>query len=199
MAEWRAHQLVDKQTNDSSLLQFLGMTTKKDPFAIATSYLEGGSGAKYVPTLAVELEELFVTVNMLSTMCKVLLQSYNAFKKCKSIATNDSVTLRAVFDSLPIGLKSDVANSLLEALSGFTFVWRKRFERSLLKSLKDTLAGKQSDEPAKTVAELSARDVEKQYIFQTTPGMPAIALFQLLCAGLPVAQPLQDYMERIFS
>lgn len=197
MADWKAHQLVDKQSNDSSLMQFLGIASGSRS---ASPALSSDAPISRTCNLAIEVEELFVVVNVLYTACKVVLQTNSSCKKY-SKQTGNNFSLPTMVSVIPIGVKSDLANSLLESLTGFSFIWRRRFDRHLLDSLKESVTAPCaiSVPESNTVKELQLSSASKIGSIHQAPKMPTIAIFRTLCNGLPAPQPLLKYMERIFS
>lgn len=199
MAEWRAHGFSDRQQlhadSSRSLLTFLGVTNGPEGAA------GDGNGKLVGSTLCVGLEELWVTLNLLATACKVLLQAHAAHKKLvKQLATG--VPIAAMLNALPVGMRSDVANGLLEALTGFTLVWRKRFERRLMDALREgaeASSASNAEDDGAVCRELHVSLGNQRYLLQSVPSLPMIYIFQLLTDGLPAPRSLISYLERIFG
>jgi hypothetical protein len=187
-ADWKPHRLLDKQVQDNSLLHFLGMSASHKPLQKAqVDTVE--TDPRRLPVLALQLEEFYVSLNLMQNVCKLLLQAQHSWKKLQIAPLPRSSDLRELLRALSVGLRSDLANSLLEALTGFPFVWRRRFERRLLATLKGSLTTNNAGLAMKSA----------HYLRQDQPVMLAVGLLQLLCEGIPAAQSLENYMERVFN
>jgi hypothetical protein len=96
--------------------------------------------------VALEVEEVFVLVNMLSVLCKAIVLAHKSYEKKLGVPSTvigsskvepQCVSYEVLFQALAVGTKSDVANSVLECLSSCTYIWKRRFDGNLLKNFKD--------------------------------------------------------------
>mmetsp|Transcript_1434 Transcript_1434/g.2386 ORF Transcript_1434/g.2386 Transcript_1434/m.2386 type:complete len:374 (-) Transcript_1434:385-1506(-) len=158
-AEWRPDTLANRElsTGSGGLLGFVSVATFSrnldgDDAAgdgsgggvHSSSSGGGGSGQGLdgTPAVLLDAEELFCTINMLSALCKILVLGYKAYEKKHPGQLDDEALQREVpfeelFDGLAVGTKSDVANSILESLSNCTYLWKRRFDRKVVGTLKE--------------------------------------------------------------
>jgi hypothetical protein len=210
---WKARDVSGKNSEIYSFMQFVGIG---NIFARQSNELN----AKVSNTFALdsELEELFCCVNLLSLVCKTLLLSYSSFAKQQHslIIAQDSpkyFSYQRLMYKLPVGVKSDFANLILESLNSFTAIWKLRFQPILLETLRKcdlfenvtTFSGlpanSQSWEELSQVKEpnRALTAVHKRFLLQLNPVIPGFALFRVLCKELVLPVSLKEYVDRMYS
>lgn len=162
-----------------------------------------------------ELEELFSVINMMSVVSKLMVLSYKSYEKKLGKSVNsegfnkDLLSERVIIETLPVGTKSDVANSLLESLDNTAAIWKKRYDRHLLQTFKHDNSllecNKKVDESSKngnqkkeTVVYTSV-DLMKMFLERGDPAIPGAALFSMLSEKLPLPPSVTQFIERLFS
>lgn len=165
-----------------------------------------------------QLEELLASVHLLSIVCKLLLQAYNAYEKAnitprKGNSTSSSTTKNSnnnstnkitptvsqVVASLQPGSRSDSANALLEAMTVCCGLWRRRYER--LEFLK---ISNQSQSLVSLVDKLGGYDVVravKTMFFEcVAPILPGEQLFRCV-TNKDILAPLsvEDVLSKLYQ
>lgn len=138
---------------------------------------------------ALDAEEFFCTMYLVCTLCKLIVYGYNALEKKHSGANTSRPSFHTLISTLPVGTKTDIANSFLEALEHCMFIWRQRFE-TLHFSL---VLGQNSTSLVDVLA--AART---SYLKQQRP-FPAVKLLKVLCDKLPIQNSVEGVLERIFG
>jgi len=100
-----------------------------------------GFGASPSALAGEELSEFFAAVNLLSVVCKAVIQGHNGHQKLQMaknghhklmkaqnghIGKASGLTFTHLMDSLSVGTKSDLANNLLESLAVCAHTWQGR-------------------------------------------------------------------------
>jgi hypothetical protein len=146
---------------------------------------------------ALDADEFFCIMYLVCTLCKLIIFGYNAIEK-KSNTTNASTassaiptkySLEMLISILPVGSKTDIANSFLESLEHCMYIWRLRFE-TLHFSL---ILGRHS---TSTVDILAV--AKMNYMKQLRP-FPAVKILKVLCNKLPIEKSVEGVLERIFG
>jgi hypothetical protein len=210
-SQWRAQDFSAKNTEVYSFMQFMGINNVFAPLNPTSTKMENKKGFQ----LDSELEELFCCYNVMSLACRALLVSYNTVQKQhkrsskaseEQMDQRSSLSYQHLLNGLGVGIKSDLANSMLEGLNSFTFIWKRRFCKSLLVKLRDAglftrrSSGLQGNEFTESIdAKRVQIDINKRYLLQDQPIIPAFAMFRVLCHDLPLPKSLEDYVERMFS
>ena len=233
-AQWKPNALSDKQATSSGLLSFVYMGT-----ATSTKDSDDPNSLSSTPSVVLEVEELFCTINMLSSLCKALVLGHKSFEKKTTVVETNNHTISnsnsdscafvsydVLFQSLPVGIKSDVANSILECLSNCTFLWKRRFDAPLLTRFRDSnmllkntqpllppstaVANRRDDQ--NTSSHLSAgggvgkalvlhtiKEANKRFLLQDVPTVPASAVFKVLTRHVPLPKSVHEFIQRLFS
>ena len=159
----------------------------------------------------------------MNVLCKSVVLAYNAMSK-KQIADSAAsrhykLSFHHLFDYLSVGARSDAANSILEAMSSCAVMWRRRFEPRLLESFRDrnetrreadkSSNGKVSSSGGSSSVHcvhseevsvtLCARMVNVNYLLQSVPSVPGMAVFRALSEKLPIPTSVEDFIDRIFK
>lgn len=124
-------------------------------------------------------------------LCKLIVFGYNSLEK-KKVGVDDkhsSFSLATLVDALPIGTKSDVANSLLETLETCMLLWRHRFERITF-----SISLGQTSKSADAVSTAKA-----YYLKHNKPCFPSAKVLKLLCANLPIEKSVEEVLEKTFG
>lgn len=170
-----------------------------------------------------EVEELFCTLNLLSSLCKALVLAHKTRERKNGHVSGaeETVTLslQELFESVSVGTKSDFANSILECLSSCAYLWRRRYEPSLLAAFKsanlllqrpptgvhDEAAHSEGrDQVARThsskgLVALTIREANRRFILQDAPLIPASAVFRLVTKNIPLPKSVHDFIHRLFA
>lgn len=207
-SQWKAQDFSAKNTEVYSFMQFMGIKNVFAPVD-STSTKVDNKGFQ----LDSEIEELFCCYNLMSLASRASLVSYNAVQKQQQhqrVATpqqsrTQAVSYQTLLNSLAVGIKSDLANSMLEGLNSFTFIWKRRFNKALLGKLKASglFQPKIDMQNSERLVIEDLRKVQvnihKRYLVQIQPIIPAFAIFRVLCHGLPLPKSLEDYVDRMFT
>jgi hypothetical protein len=139
-----------------------------------------------------DADEFFCVMHMLCILCKLVIYGYNVLEKRDDIGSpsKDVETLGSLVASLPIGTKSDLANSFLLGLEHSMVIWRCRFASI---GFKLNMGGPQRS----PVDALQA--ARSTYLMQQRLCFPAVKVLTVICAGLPIAASVNDVLERIFG
>lgn len=212
-AQWKPDTLANKQIAKSGLLSFMaggsGANFSGDIDESAHDAL-AHSGVDMTHGMVLEVEEVFCTLNLLSALCKVLVLAHKTHeKKHTGSAAEDGeshLTFEALFESVSVGTKSDFANSILECLSSCTYLWKRRFEGSLLMTFKtenlllhkpkgvaDGASSSQRVDVSSTIKEANRR-----FLLQETPLVPASAVFRLVTKSIPLPKSVHEFIQRLF-
>jgi hypothetical protein len=213
-AQWKPDTLANKQITKSGLLSFMaggsGANFSGDIDESAHDAL-AHSGVDMTHSMVLEVEELFCTLNLLSALCKVLVLAHKTHeKKHANGAAEDGeshLSFEALFESVSVGTKSDFANSILESLSSCTYLWKRRFEGSLLMTFKtenlllhkprvaavDGAPSSQRVDVSSTIKESNRR-----FLLQDTPLVPAAAVFRLVTKSIPLPKSVHEFIQRLF-
>jgi len=193
----------------------------------------GGRGAEHriSPTALVgeELSEFFATVNILSVVCKAVIQAHNGHQKLLTTRPKSStgsvpvLTFTNLMDSLSVGTKSDLANNLLESLAVCTRTWQGRlglglhthfhvmgasvFFQNNTKPLESTSISAEKVSPWKSFVKSDHLSVSRsirvavlRFMLQASPQIPASAIFKALTEKLlPLPDSVEDFISRLFK
>jgi len=207
-AGWRAG---GKQPGNSLLMEFAGIQSHQ----AADSFCD------------TEMDELLALIHLMSVLCRAVVLAYTALeKKTKSNECDmELISFSKLLRSLPPGTKSDVANSILEALEHCVGGWRKRFDRSWVLAGQNQLfvtgaaadgiraAGlgveenqytlklyAQSQRSPAAFADAFAREGRRKLLsHETPPVVPATAAFMTISESLPVPKTFNDVFSRLFG
>ena len=163
-------------------------------------------------------------INILNVLCKSVVLAYNAMSKKQTADAAASrhykLSFHHLFDYLSVGARSDSANSILEALSSCAVMWRRRFEPQLLECFRDrneTRREADKSSSGKVIISsggsssvhcvhteevsviLCARMVNVNYLLQSVPSVPGMAVFRALSEKLPIPTSVEDFIDRIFK
>jgi len=218
-AGWKVSAFENKALTSSGLFNLVGLGTRKAlnfSVDVEDSSYDVESSLDTTPSLVLEVEELYSIINIQASLCKCIVLAFKSYEKSRILPTSPSnesnisggeeVLYQQLFDYLSVGTKSDVANSVLESLHSFSYLWKRRFDRDLLKSFRDsnTLL-RAGDHPVplriSRVAALSHTigTSNKRFVSQDVPILPAVALFQVVSKQLPLPKSVEDFIQRLFT
>lgn len=224
-AAWKPDSLANKQITKSGLLSFIagGASTNGD---VDDTVYDPARAADGIPTIVLEVEELFCILNFLAAICKALVLAHKAYEKkmISAVATGariegsesrlSVVSFAALFETVSVGTKSDFANSILECLNSCAFLWKRRFEASLLASFKMTSLELSKPTPSSTISPESAqaptltgkelflhtiRESNRRFVLLDAPVIPASAVFRLITKNIPLPKSVHDFIHRLFA
>lgn len=213
-AQWKPDSLTTKQTASGGLLSFVGIGSGASFSGnLDDSGVDNGAanGIDTTPSVVLEVEELFCTVNMLSALCKALVLAHKTFEKKHAQSDGHEVSCEQLFGALSVGTKSDVANSILECLSGCTYLWRRRFDGQLMASFKASnvllhptgsskvAAKEQKTASGKSLSVQTIKESNKRFLLQESPSVPASAIFKVLTKHIPLPKSVHEFIQRLFS
>ena len=230
LANWKPDSLANKQTTKSGLLSFIAVGASANFSGDIDDNALERAGVDTTQSIVFEVEELFCTLNMLAALCKAVVLAHKAHEKNHSVGAPGSGThlpgggltvmsCEALFDPVSVGTKSDFANSVLECLSSCAFLWRRRFEGSLLASFKAAnlllLKPIQEHSPHHPTASSNSsssshsrstwliahtiREANRQYLLQHIPIIPAAAIFRLVTKNIPLPKSVHEFIQRLFT
>lgn len=211
-AQWKPDGLTNKQAASGGLLSFVGIGSAAN-FSGNLDDSSGdhgtANGIDTTPSVVLEVEELFCIINMLSALCKALVLAHKTYEKKHTEAEGYAVSCEVLFGALSVGTKSDVANSILECLSGCTYLWRRRFDGQLMASFKATnillhSAGKVGAKEhrthnGKTLSAQTLKEANRRFLLQESPSVPASAIFKVLTKHIPLPKSVHEFIQRLFS
>lgn len=168
---------------------------------LASSKWRLGTGTK-APSTAVDpasdtldSDEFFAVMHLVSTLCKLIVFGYNALEKMNSQESTNSPTLHTLVSAIPLGTKSDLANSFLITLESCMSIWRQRFE-----AIHFPLNEANSSNPA---ASLGSHDAlllaRSSYLSMSNLCFPALKILCVLCQNIPIASSVDGVLQRIFN
>ncbi len=209
-SHWKAQDFSSKNSEVYSFMEFMGINN------VFSSQLDRATASKLVNDgflIDSEMEELFCCFNLLALTSRAFLVSYNAMQKHKlsestKVQTEKSVSYQQVLKSLGFGIKSDLANSILEGLNGFTVIWKRRFRKQLLRKLRymglfhrGCTGINESIFKCSELEDLRSctMRLNRRYLIQRQPVIPAYAIFRVLCCDLPLPKSLEEYVDRMFT
>jgi hypothetical protein len=214
-AQWKPDTLANKQITKSGLLSFMaggsGANFSGDIDESAHDAL-AHSGVDITHAMVLEVEELFCTLNLLSALCKALVLAHKTHEKKHTGSADDGeshLSFEALFESVSVGTKSDFANSILECLSSCTYLWKRRFEGSLLmtfkvenlllhkpKSSADSATSSTPSQRADVASTI--KEANKRFLLQEAPLVPASAVFRLVTKSIPLPKSVHEFIQRLF-
>lgn len=223
-AQWKPDSLSSKQAPQAGLFSFVGLGGSS---AFSRSMDDSNDlasvGIDSTPSILLEVEELFCTINLLNAICKALVLAHKMREKKSatsaittaipaiSTSVDDAVvlTFEQLFSALPVGTKSDVANSILECLNSCTYLWKRRFDASLMTSFREAnilLSAKSNNTAENTVPEtamelviLTIKEANKRFVLQDAPSVPACAVFKVATKHLPLPKSVHEFIQRLFT
>lgn len=154
-------------------------------------------------------EEFFVIVHLLCIVCRSIIMGYLALEKQAASKSNQPSPQVGVLPSfgelqecLAPGVKSDLANSLLEALEKCRFCLRRRFEALWFLAI-DWKQGQQPQPDKGSVGHIVdssslMKDNMEHYLTRTKPIVPASALFDVISGQLPNSDAANDSLRQLF-
>ena len=138
-----------------------------------------------------QTEEYFATLHILSVISRALILAYNSLEKeqmkHKRLVTVESSKLGALLGALQAGTKSDLANSLLEAMECSNGVLRRRY---------DSLEYSRSRPPSQGDSNNLMKILRKSYLRQEYIYMPGAEFFRLVSDGIPIA--VDEVLAKIY-
>jgi len=239
-AAWKPDTLANKQITKSGLLSFIagGVSTNFSGDIDDTAF-DASRGLEGTPSIVLEVEEVFCIMNFLAAICKALVLAHKANEKklitaaarkedkggCDSDTRPAVMSFAALFNTVPVGTKSDFANSILECLNSCAFLWKRRFEGSLLTSFKaSSLELSKSSTAATTAATATTatgdgqavtpiplalggkemvlhtiKEANRRFLLQDAPLIPASAVFRLITQNIPLPKSVHDFIHRLFA
>lgn len=222
-AQWKPDSLSQKQAPQTGIFSFVGLGGVS---AFSRSMDEGvdspGGGIDTTPSVILEVEELFCTINLLNAICKALVLAHKMREKKTTISNSTTtpagddtvvVTFEQLFSALPVGTKSDVANSILECLNSCTYLWKRRFDANLMASFRaanmllsakppgtaDHVIDYTVPDSAKGLVTLTIKEANKRFLLQDSPSVPACAVFKVATKHLPLPKSVHDFIQRLFT
>lgn len=228
-AGWKVSAFENKTLTSSGLFNLVGLTGGSSRKALNFSVdlddssYDVESSLDTTPSLVLEVEELYSIVNMQASLCKCIVLAFKSYEKTSippaaaaaSAAVGECeeavLLYQQLFDGLSVGTKSDVANSVLESLHSFAYLWKRRFDRDLLRSFRDSNALlRATDLPATTPSQFhrlsraaalshTIRVSNKRFVTQDVPILPAVALFKVVSKQLPLPKSVEEFIQRLFT
>lgn len=221
-AQWKPDTLSSKRTPQSGLFSFVGLGASSFSRNVDDENDLSGMGVDSTPSILLEIEELFCTINLLSALCKALVLAHKTHEKkalvraagAEALLTHDTKVLsfEELFSALPVGTKSDVANSILECLNSCTFLWKRRFDANLMATFRETnyllpaksasivLAnGSTAADAGKGLVSHTIKEANKRFLLQDTPTVPACAVFKVATKHLPLPKSVHEFIQRLFT
>ena len=224
-AGWKVSAFENKTLTSSGLFNLVGLTGGSSRKALNFSVdlddssYDVESSLDTTPSLVLEVEELYSIVNMQASLCKCIVLAFKSYEKTSippALAAvgecEEAVLLyQQLFDGLSVGTKSDVANSVLESLHSFAYLWKRRFDRDLLRSFRDSnsllrvvdlpVPTPSQFHPLSRAAALShtIRVSNKRFVTQDVPILPAVALFKVVSKQLPLPKSVEEFIQRLFT
>jgi hypothetical protein len=140
-----------------------------------------------------------------------------------------NISYQVLFDYLPSGTKSDIANSVLESLNNCIFNWKNRFELELLEYFKnidflhnnsDVLLfdnnnnhthnnNNNNNHNSSTYNKFeggkhdlvfySKNEMKKRFLLQNAPAIPASVVFKNLSIKLTLPKTVEDFVCKLFT
>jgi hypothetical protein len=229
-AQWKPDTLSSKRTPQSGLFSFVGLGASSFSRNVDDENDLSGGGVDSTPSILLEIEELFCTINLLSALCKALVLAHKTHDKkavvraagagagagagADALLTHDAEvpSFGELFSALPVGTKSDVANSVLECLNSCTFLWKRRFDANLMATFRETnylLPAKSASivlangttviDAGKGLVSHTIKEANKRFLLQDTPTVPACAVFKVATKHLPLPKSVHDFIQRLFT
>lgn len=226
-AGWKVSAFENKTLTSSGLFNLVGLTGGSSRKALNFSVdlddssYDVESSLDTTPSLVLEVEELYSIVNMQASLCKCIVLAFKSYEKtripravgeCEEEEDEEVLLYQQLFDGLSVGTKSDVANSVLESLHSFSYLWKRRFDRDLLRSFRDsnTLLRATDLLPAPpssqfprlsraTALSHTIRASNKRFVTQDVPILPAVALFKVVSKQLPLPKSVEEFIQRLFT
>ena len=215
-AQWKPDSYSNKHAASSGLLSFVGIgigaAVNFSGNMDDSSAEAGAHGIDTTPSVVLEVEELYCAVNMLAALCKALVLAHKTYEKKHPDCGGREVSCEELFSTLSVGTKSDVANSILECLSGCTYLWRRRFDSQLMATFKSastmlpinalSTSKDKVSEHGKYAGKLSAhtvRESNKRFLLQESPQVPASAVFKVLTKHIPLPKSVHEFIQRLFA
>lgn len=252
-AGWKANNLKN-QINDSFVaVSNHGSSSINNSGCKYKQYSTTCSLGDNAARLVFEIEEIFSTMHILSVVSKSLVLAYASKEKKRLLflraaggadPSSDSLPSPTVsdndysnyyrcripydseaFDSLPVGTRSDVANSILDALSVNAYLWKLRFANSnlmlffrqdrgllLMNSLSPLpqTVGPTDGNDASKYRKLSLQESRvmchhtvlesnKRFLLHARSPMPAAAVFQMISRMLLLPKSVEEFVLRLFA
>jgi hypothetical protein len=176
-----------------------------------------------------DIQEYVLVLQLLLIMNKLIYQTHLRSTHTTTTTVLRTGNYREMIRSLPVGTRSDLANSLLEQYAQWQErLWRVRYHNNhrMMDALRiSALAAvrynhnNNNKNKKKTInnnnnnnsdvatinkeaiygRELYDYYLHHNYLVQSDIQLPALALLQALCDGLPAPEAVHDFLSRIFS
>lgn len=227
-AGWKVSAFENKTLTSSGLFNLVGLTGGSSRKALSFSVdlddssYDVESSLDTTPSLVLEVEELYSIVNMQASLCKCIVLAFKSYEKtrippppppavaeCEEKGEEEVLLYQQLFDGLSVGTKSDVANSVLESLHSFAYLWKRRFDRDLLRSFRDSHTQlRATDLPALSPSPRLSRAAalshtikasNNRFVTQDVPILPAVALFKVVSKQLPLPKSVEEFIQRLFT
>lgn len=135
-----------------------------------------------------ETDELFSIINLLSILCRAIVLAYTTIEKNTNGDNKNEEVKRTFIDLLkilPLGTKSDIANSLLESMKYNLKIWEKKFRNFDVisnKNLHQNISGKYYPYVSNTTSSSTtfSKDLMNQEII-----IPGSVFFKIISSLLP--------------
>jgi hypothetical protein len=161
------------------------------------------------PEIESTIHEYFSMIHQLTIVCRGLILSYNSITKHttkdKEYELLEGIKLRKLVTYMPPGVKSDVANQILEAMEHLSIHLKGKFERlsfhnsrhyKWIGSDEDTLST--STKAEKKVRYLTIQSYLSSYLSCDIPTISMMAFFLNISGALPMPLPPEITMSKIF-
>lgn len=152
---------------------------------------------------SLDADEFFCLMHLLTILCKLILFGYNGIEKQRSKSASYEggsavATLEDIISALPLGSKSDLANSFLEILDQCTAIWRMRYDSI---AFHVQLGGKRLTTPFRSNSLLvdPMCRVRVSYLLQGRLCFPAVNVLKAICRDVSIAKSVDALLERIFG
>lgn len=155
---------------------------------------------------SLDADEFFSLMHLLTILCKLILFGYNGIEKqhAKAVSVgidggSAAITFEKIVRALPIGSKSDLANSFLETLDHCMAIWRMRYDSI---SFHVQLGDKRLPPPPFLSYSPPANSTIGTHISHLLQGrlcFPAVEVLKAICRDVSIGNSVDGLLERIFG
>lgn len=134
------------------------------------------------------INEYYSILHIISILCRVIIMGHNAYEKQGNSKTER--TLKELFDCLPAGTKSDIANAFLEGLEYFLNIWKTRIHHCTFSDI--DMNGVMTVKTKNSIKYIKAKYMNGNEHLVIAPNLPLIGVFCAISDNLAIAPSVQE-------